>query len=180
MFAFTRSWEGSRVSYLAVAKPWKWLEHQKLRPSWARWPQPWRWGCADRCTSARCPQTRWADPWCRSWRWQRPPTGYMGKFLLKFISQKLKKGHEKWIQTFLHSYLVIDGVKLGENNAIDKPGFVSLGMISQGLIKFNLQRKCRKHPRITGWMWALQTWNICYEGQDWFLAAISHIQMDTQ
>lgn len=89
MFAFTRSWEGSRVSYLAVAKPWKWLEHQKLRPSWAHWPQPWRWGCADRCTSARCPQTRWADPWCRSWRWQRPPTGYMGKFLLIHFAKNL-------------------------------------------------------------------------------------------
>lgn len=44
-----------------------------LKPSWERWPQRGRWGYAGRCRSARCPQTRWAGLWCKSWRWRRRP-----------------------------------------------------------------------------------------------------------
>lgn len=51
--------------------------------------------------------------------------------------------HEK--KRDLKTYLIINGVKLGENDAVDEPGFVSLGMISQRLIKFNLQQSKKKN-----------------------------------
>lgn len=36
--------------------------------------------------------------------------------------------------------LVIDGVKLGEDNSIDQAGLVGHGVVGQGLVKLNLGR----------------------------------------
>lgn len=37
------------------------------------------------------------------------------------------------------TYFVIDGVKLGEDDAIDQTGLVGHGVVRQGLIKLNLR-----------------------------------------
>lgn len=39
------------------------------------------------------------------------------------------------------TYLVINGVKLGEDDSIDEAGLVGHGVVRQGLIKLNLRTR---------------------------------------
>lgn len=50
--------------------------------------------------------------------------------------EKKPKGYEDW-----RTYLVINGVELGEDDPIDEAGLVGHGVVRQGLIELHL-RSC--------------------------------------